>query len=149
MRFADTVNKIVQIAQNHSLVNTVVVAVAGEERDIHRKNLHPMCHILPQEMLVEPNSIVFSFEIAVLNDRDVNKQVIREKIGENANALYNIDTTAQILEDILSELQLFPTDDFFLEPVDPAQILFWSGINSVDGVFTTVRIRVPKQISIC
>jgi hypothetical protein len=149
MRFANTLNKIVEIAQNHELVNTTVVAIANEERDLQKKNVFPMIHILPQEMLVENNSIVFSFEIAVLNDRDFSKTLERQKIGDNSNALQNIDTTAQILEDILGELQLIQTDDFFLEPVDPAQIIYLSGINIVDGVVTTVRVRVPKQVSIC
>lgn len=148
-KFADIVNKLVQVSESHPLVNTVVVAVAGEERDLYKKNIHPMVHILPQGMLVEPNSIVYRFEIAVLNDRNFSKTLEREKIGDNSNALDNINTCSDILIQILGEFQLFPTDDFIFDTIPDIQILFLSGINMVDGVFTTIEIRSPKEISIC
>jgi hypothetical protein len=146
-KFADVVNKLVTISESHPLVNTVIVAVAGEERDLYKKNIHPMVHILPQGMLIEPNSIVHRFEIAVLNDRDVSKTLERQKIGDNSNALDNINTTSEILVQILGELQLFRGDEFIFETIPDVQILFLSGINMVDGVFSEIEIRTPKALS--
>jgi hypothetical protein len=106
-----------------------------------------MVHILPQGMLIEPNSIVHRFEIAVLNDRDVSKTLERQKIGDNSNALDNINTTSEILVQILGELQLFRGDEFIFETIPDVQILFLSGVNMVDGVFTEIEIRTPKALS--
>lgn len=148
-KFANISEKLVAIAQAHPLVNTVVFATVGEERDLYKKNISPLVHILPQQATVENNSIVLQYEIAVLNDRNFSKTLERQKIGDNSNYLSNMDTTLQILEDILSELQLFPTDDFILEIVEPIQPLFLSGINQLDGWFGSIAIRVPKTASIC
>ena len=150
MTFSEILNQIVTVSQNHPAVNTVVVAVAGEERDLYKKNIHPMVHILPQGMLIEPKSLVYRFEIAVLNDRNFSKNLDRQKIGDNSNALDNINTCSEILISILNEFQLFPTDDIIFETIPEIQILFLSGINMVDGVFTTIEIRTPKNLpSIC
>jgi hypothetical protein len=149
MTFSEILDQLVSISQSHPSVNTVIVAVAGEERDLYKKNIHPMVHILPQGMLVEPNSIVYRFEVAVLSDRNFSKNLERQKIGDNSNALDNINTCSEILIDILNHFQLSPSPDIFFDTIPDLQILFLSGVNMVDGVFATIEIRTSKNASIC
>jgi hypothetical protein len=148
-KFADISERLVNVAQSHPLVNTVIFDTVGQEKDLYKKNIMPLFHILPQQATVENNSITIQYEIAVLNDRDVSKSLERQKIGDNSNYMQNMDTCLQILEDVLTEFQLAPTDDFILEVVDPIQPLFLHGVNQLDGWFGSINIRVPKFASIC
>ena len=131
-------------------VNTFIFGQLSS-RDVFKKNIYPLVHIMPSSVDFSNSQIsVFSFEVACLDQRDISKQVIKDKINSNDDIQDNLNITWSILNDLITWLQRQNNDDSIeLVSVTQAQPIFLEDYNGLDGWALNLTIQLINKQSVC
>lgn len=138
-----------RLAEN-PMVNTLIFARV-EEKDLYKKNLYPLAHIIPQASPWTTQQVnQVSLQIRVVEQRDINKMHTDTKFEGNDNVLDNLNVTHTIINDLLTYLSLQNNDENIeLINVSNLEPILFSDHNILDGWGVTITLSIPNSISVC
>ena len=128
--------------------NTTVRIGRFYEMDLDKKTLYPLVYITnSSRSFASSQSNTYTFEIAVLIDRDLSRSVEIKKFYDNDNELDNFNDADNILNYLISNLRGQNNEyDFELTGVTDALPLFLSKHNLLDGWYLTITLTNPNDI---
>lgn len=135
---------------DNPMVNTLIFARV-EEKDLYKKNLYPLAHIIPQASPWTTQQVnQVSLQIRVVEQRDINKMHTNTKFEGNDNILDNLNVCHTIINDLLTYLSLQNNDDYIeLISVSNLEPILFSDHNILDGWGVTITLSIPNDISVC
>lgn len=135
---------------DNPMVNTLIFARV-EEKDLYKKNLYPLAHIIPQASPWTTQQVnQISLQIRVVEQRDINKIHTNTKFEGNDNVLDNLNVCHTIINDLLTYLSLQNNDDYIeLISVSSLEPILFSDHNILDGWGVTITLSIPNDISVC
>lgn len=138
-----------RLAEN-PMVNTLIFARV-EEKDLYKKNLYPLAHIIPQASPWTTQQVnQVSLQIRVVEQRDINKLHTNTKFEGNDNILDNLNVTHTIINDLLTYLSLQNNEDYIeLVNVSNLEPILFNDHNLLDGWGVTITLSIPNDISVC
>jgi hypothetical protein len=116
-----------------------------------KKNIFPLAHINIQSSTMQTGQILFVFEIAVVDIRNVSKVQTVDKFLGNDNEIDNLNTTHGIMNYFITQIKMKRNDDD-IEVEDVAQLepILLDFTNMLDGWKTTITLSIPNnEISVC
>ncbi len=148
-QFYLTIDLLKQRLLNNVNVNTVIEARDGD-KDLYKKNIYPLAVVNPISADFSNSRVTFfTFEIAVLDQRDISKEP-GDKYNGNDNYIDNLNITSTIINDLVNYLRLQNNDDLIeLVSVTDANKVEMSGYNLLDGWFITLKLSVPNTQNYC
>jgi len=116
-----------------------------------KKNIFPLAHINIQSSTVQDGQVLFVFEIAVVDIRNVSKLQPTDKFISNTNEIDNLNTTHGILNYFVTKMKMKRNeDDIEVEDVAQLEPILMEFTNMLDGWKTTVTLSIPNnEIKVC
>ncbi len=148
-QFYLTIDLLKQRLLNNVNVNTVIEARDGD-KDLYKKNIYPLAVVNPISADFSNSRVTFfTFEIAVLDQRDISKEP-GDKYNGNDNYIDNLNITSTIINDLVNYLRLQNNDDLIeLVSVTDANKVEMSGYNLLDGFYITLKLSIPNTQNYC
>lgn len=119
--------------------------------DIDKKNIFPLVHLQVTSSTVDAGYCNFTFEVAVVDIRNISKQPVTDKFLSNDNELDNLNTCHAVLNRLVSALRNKNNDDAIQLVNAPVlqPIIFEEG-NLLDGWRTDLELIIPNiEINVC
>lgn len=132
-------------------VNTVTHG-ATQITDDNKKNLFPIAHFNIVSSPVEKGSDLFTFEIAVLDQRTAPTEVITDKFYKIDNELDNLNLCHAILSRFVQHIttQNDEENDISYTTITDMLPLFYKFTNGLDGWGISITFSIPKnKINVC
>ena len=119
--------------------------------DIDKKNIFPLAHLQILSSNSDTNRLTFTFEVAVVDQRIISKQLVTDKFLSNDNELDNLNTCHAVLNRLISTLRNSQNEwniDLNNEP--NLQPIIFEESNLLDGWRTEIELIIPNnEITIC
>lgn len=119
--------------------------------DIDKKNIFPLVHLQVTSSTVDTSNVTFTFEIAVVDLRNIVKQPVTDKFLSNDNELDNLNTCHAILNRLVSILRN-TNNEFSIDLVNSPtlQPIIFEDSNLLDGWRTDLELIIPNnEINVC
>jgi len=149
-KFYLVVDLLYQRLSNNENVNTTIVAKKGDE-DLYKKNIYPLAVINPVSADHSSSKVTyFSFEIGVLDQRDISKSVATDKFDGNDDYIDNLNITDTIIDDLVGYLRT-QNNDFLIEldSVSDTSKIEMEGFNLLDGWYIKLKLSIPNTQNYC
>jgi hypothetical protein len=116
-----------------------------------KKNIFPLAHINILNASAPGQSNTFTFEIAVLDIRNVSKVKSNNKFLGNDNEIDNLNTCHAIINYALTKMQLERNEfDIEIENVSDLTPILLEFTNMLDGWKVDLTLSIPNNaMSIC
>jgi hypothetical protein len=134
-----------ELLQEDPLVNTTKHGLRSTT-DIEKKNIFPLAHIQVINSSIQQGYISFTFEVTIVDIRNISKIPIIDKFYGNDNEIDNLNTTFAILNKLISKLKNLKNTDK-IEMIDftqPLPIIFEEK-NLLDGWRTEIELAIPNN----
>ena len=136
--------------ENDIFVHTITHGVI-EDIDVDKKNIFPLVHFQVTSAQIVEGLIVFTFQIHILDIRNISKKPITDKFLKNDNELDNLNTCFAITNKFLTKLRLQRNDDdieLYASSI-PTSVEF-QFTNLLDGWVFDVQLSIPNNnIEVC
>jgi hypothetical protein len=119
--------------------------------DIDKKNIFPLVHFQVLSSTPNNGSVTFSFEIAVVDLRNISKQIVTDKFLSNDNELDNLNTCHAVLNRLVAIL-INKNNDYAIQLVNAPtlQPIIFEESNLLDGWRTDLELVIPNnEIIVC
>lgn len=150
--FSTIVNKIVEIAENDSLVNTIALGEV-EDMDLEEKNIYPLVHIdVEGGSFSNGQTLTLNLIVTVVSIRDMNKhEPDNDKVYSNDNYCDNMNTCLTILNRIWKTFYKdFTGENLTANENPPFTAIEYDNKNILDGWSLNVDIEIPDtDINLC
>lgn len=119
--------------------------------DISKKNIFPIAHIQVTSSTPDIGFVSFTFEVVVVDVRNVSKQVVTDKWLGNDNELDNLNTTHAVLNRLLTKLRNSNNEfNIQLNNEPSCQPIIFEETNLLDGWRTDIELIIPNnKINVC
>jgi hypothetical protein len=116
-----------------------------------KKNIFPLAHINILNASAPGQSNTFTFEIAVLDIRNVSKVKSNNKFLGNDNEIDNLNTCHAIINYALTKMQLARNEfDIEIENVSDLTPILLEFTNMLDGWKVDLTLSIPNNaMSVC
>ena len=136
--------------QNDIFVHTIAHGVI-EDIDVDKKNIFPLVHFQVTSAQIVEGLIVFTFQIHILDIRNISKKPITDKFLKNDNELDNLNTCFAITNKFLTKLRLQRNaEDIELFANSTPTPVEFQLTNLLDGWVFDVQLSIPNNnIEVC
>jgi aspartyl aminopeptidase len=146
--------KIVELLRNRLQQNPDVnTVIHGDfsQADKNKKNIYPLAIINPvSASFGNANVNEFTFEIAVLDQRDLSTDEIKDKFLGNDNEIDNLNMCHAVLNGLINYIRnSYNDDDIELIAASSVTPLIFTNLNILDGWGLTITVSIPNTISGC
>lgn len=119
--------------------------------DIDKKNIFPLVHLQVTNSTVSNSMATFTFEVAVVNIRNISKQPVTDKFLKNDNELDSLNTCHAILNRLVVKLQNLNNDYGIQLQNEPSlQPIIFEESNLLDGWRCDLELIIPNnEIVVC
>ena len=119
--------------------------------DINKKNIFPLVHLQVTNSQADNQYISFTFEVAVLDLRNISKEIVTDKFLKNDNELDNLNTTHAVLNRLITKLRLRNNESKIqLNNVPTLTPIIFEEMNLLDGWRTELELIIPNtEINVC
>jgi hypothetical protein len=147
--FYDVVAYLKELIESNPLVHTITHGTP-DLIDIDKKNIYPLAHLNVISSSVQPGVVVFSFEVTILDIRNVSKVQVQDKFLGNDNELDNLNTCHAILNYVVTKMKL-QNNDFDIELLNEPQFepMLLKFSNQLDGWRTTIDLGIANGVIVC
>jgi hypothetical protein len=116
-----------------------------------KKNIFPLAHINIQSSTMQAGQVIFVFEVAIVDIRNVSKLQTVDKFLGNDNEIDNLNTTHGIMNYFITQIKMKRNgDDIEVEDVAQLEPILLDFTNMLDGWKTTITLSIPNnEISVC
>jgi hypothetical protein len=131
-------------------VHTIVHGLKST-MDINKKNIFPLAHLQVTSSTADNQYISFTFEVAVLDIRNISKKIVTDKFLQNDNELDNLNTTHAVLNRLITKLRLRKNaDKIELNNTPTITPIIFEEMNLLDGWRTELELIIPNtEINVC
>tara|TARA_R110000772_G_C13310212_1_gene439980 strand:- start:25070 stop:25534 length:465 start_codon:yes stop_codon:yes gene_type:complete len=132
-------------------INTVTQGDV-DDIDLQKMNLYPLLHIeVNGAGFTNGSTIIFNVQIAALDVRDINKEVITDKFWKQDNEVDNLNETLAVLNRLWSIMYRDFDDNNITASENPTlEKILESGTNLLDGWLLSFDVEMPNDtISLC
>ena len=131
-------------------VHTIVHGLKST-MDINKKNIFPLAHLQVTSSTADNQYISFTFEVAVLDIRNISKKIVTDKFLQNDNELDNLNTTHAVLNRLITKLRLRNNDDKIeINNTPVITPIIFEEMNLLDGWRTEIELIIPNtEINVC
>lgn len=119
--------------------------------DIDKKNIFPLVHLQVTSSSVDASNVTFTFEIAVVDLRNISKVPVTNKFLSNDNELDNLNTCHAVLNRLVSLLRN-TNNEFSIDLVNAPtlQPIIFEDSNLLDGWRCDLELIIPNnEINVC
>ena len=122
-----------------------------EEQDIYKRTIFPCAHLIPLTMdLSSAGWIKYTFEIAVLDIRDISNQPTEDKFYGNDNEVDNLNVCSIVITQLVTKLRLRDNDQVEIDRIGNARPLLLKDKSLLDGWVIELTVKVPNSdINVC
>ena len=141
MELYNATNKVISIFNDNPLVNTITTE-SSSNTDMEKRNIYPLVNI---ELIdSQPNGVLqtFNYEIIVMQQRDVIKDLNQTKYLNN-NSIDNHNECNQILMSFINAVST--SHDITISNVPTFEYIYNDGANGVDAIRTNISVEVSSQ----
>jgi len=119
--------------------------------DIDKKNIFPLAHLQVTGSTQTDGALTFTFEVAVVDIRNISKQQVTDKFLGNDNELDNLNTCHAILNRLVSIIKNQNNSDYIqLVNAPTLQPIIFEESNLLDGWRTDLELIIPNnEIVVC
>lgn len=147
--FYQAINYIKQTLESAPLLNTITQGT--DIIDNVKKNIFPLAHINVTGSKIGQGVVNFTFEVAVVDIRNISKVKVSDKFLGNDNELDNLNTCHAILNYMITKMRLQRNDNDIELQNDPnLQPVLMAFTNALDGWKCDIELSVPNDdFSVC
>jgi hypothetical protein len=119
--------------------------------DIDKKNIFPLAHLQVTSSSVDSSNVTFTFEVAVVDLRNISKKPVNNKFLGNDNELDNLNTCHAVLNRLVSLLRN-TNNEFGIDLVGTPSLqpIIFEDSNLLDGWRTDLELIIPNnEIIVC
>lgn len=123
-----------------------------DEIDLAKMNIYPLLHIeLNGASFTNGSTVKFNVQIAALDVRDINKEVITDKFWKQDNEVDNLNETLAVLNRLWSIMYRdFDNNNITASENPTLEKILESGSNLLDGWVLSFDVEMPNDtISLC
>lgn len=119
--------------------------------DVNKQNIFPLAHLQVISSTTDNNAISFTFEVAVIDIRNISKEIPTDKFLSNDNELDNLNTCHAVINRLITTLKNTQNaDSIEMTGIPNVQPIIFEDVNLVDGWRTEIELIIPNnEISIC
>lgn len=128
-------NYIIARFDENPLVNTITI-VPTIDMDANKENIYPLVNIdmIDYDLETAPDSVIVSFKISVVQQRDKTNKKTNSKLLDDTNYLDNINETHSIIAKFINHLNLQNNDENIeIQELSNIRVLKNYGKNGLDG----------------
>ena len=147
--FYQAIDYIKQTLESAPLLNTITHGT--DIIDNVKKNIFPLAHINITGSTSGAGVVNFTFEVAVVDIRNISKVKGSDKFLGNDNELDNLNTCHAILNYMITKMRLQRNDNDIELQNDPSlQPILMAFTNALDGWKCDIELSVPNDdFSVC
>lgn len=147
--FYTVVDYLKKLLSADKFVNTVVIGRTNE-RDLYKKSIYPLAHIIPvTSPWINSNVSAFTFQIGILEQRDIPNKKKDTKFEGDDNMIDNLNTTYAVLNQLLSYLSNQNNEHYIeLDSVGGIQPFLFTDHALLDGFYVTLTLIIRND-SVC
>ena len=149
IEFYNVVAYLKELLESNPLVHTITHGTP-DLIDIDKKNIYPLAHLNVVSSSVQPGVVVFSFEITILDIRNVSKVQVQDKFLGNDNELDNLNTCHAIMNYVITKMKL-QNNDYNIELINEPQLepMLLKFSNQLDGWRSTFELAIANDVIVC
>mgnify|MGYP000633238296 CR=1 FL=1 len=116
-----------------------------DELDFNKKDLYPMANVRVNSNDFNSNDV--TFEVTVVDQRDINKRVITNKLNGNDNRWDNWALSYDVLRSILNKIERLQNDENISFVTSSSPILIDNAFaNGLDGYSVLITLNFPNRL---
>ena len=114
--------------------------------DIDKKNIFPLVHLQVLSSTPNNGSVSFTFEVAVVDFRNISKQPVTDKFLSNDNELDNLNTCHAILNRLITKL-INQNNEYNIQlaTAPTMQPIIFEESNLLDGWRVDLELLIPNN----
>lgn len=145
-----TIQLLKDLLEQDTDVHTIVHGLRSG-MDINKKNIFPLVHLQVTNSQADNQYISFTFEVAVLDLRNISKEIVTDKFLKNDNELDNLNTTHAVLNRLITKLRLRNNENKIqLNNTPTLTPIIFEEMNLLDGWRTELELIIPNtEINVC
>jgi hypothetical protein len=145
-----TIELLKELLQEDVNVHTIVHGLKSG-MDINKKNIFPLAHLQVTSSTADNQFISFTFEVAVVDLRNISKKIVTDKWLQNDNELDNLNTCHAVLNRLVTKLRLQNNPDKIqLNNMPTLTPIIFEDMNLLDGWRTELELIIPNnEINVC
>ena len=149
IEFYNVVAYLKELLESNPLVHTITHGTP-DLIDIDKKNIYPLAHLNVVSSSVQPGVVVFSFEVTILDIRNVSKVQVQDKFLGNDNELDNLNTCHAIMNYVITKMKL-QNNDYNIELINEPQLepMLLKFSNQLDGWRSTFELAIANDVIVC
>lgn len=137
-------NLIVGHLNDDERIKTIFTA-NEDELDFNKKDMYPMANVRVNSNDFNSNDI--TFEITVVDQRDINKRAITNKLNGNDNRWDNWSLAYDVLRSIINKSERLQNDDNITFVTSSSPILIDNAFaNGLDGYSVLITLNFPNTL---
>jgi hypothetical protein len=147
--FYNSIDYIKSTLEKAPLLNTITHGT--DIIDNTKKSIFPLAHINILSSSIGSGEVKFTFEVAVVDIRNVSKIKVNDKFLGNDNELDNLNTCHAILNFMITNMRL-QRNEFDIELLNEPNLqpILMAFTNMLDGWKCEIELSVPNnQIEAC
>jgi hypothetical protein len=142
--FYKTIDYIKTTLESAPLLNTITHGT--DIIDNVKKNIFPLAHINVMSSSINAGVVNFTFEIAILDIRNISKVKYKDKFLGNDNELDNLNTCHAILNYMIMSMRMKRNDnDIELMNEPTLQPILMAFTNALDGWKCDIELSIPNN----
>lgn len=141
------VDYLVELLNADPLVNTISDKKTTEI-DYAKDNIYPLVNLDLRESVVNPNTLVFSFIITVLEQRDIDNTLNNDKVY-SSNMFDNLNECHSICVRLINILRKSNKYDINVDSVSNITMLKLATTKLTDGCRFTINLSISNDITSC
>jgi hypothetical protein len=116
-----------------------------DELDFNKKDMYPMANVRVNSNDFNSNDV--TFEITVVDQRDINKRAITNKLNGNDNRWDNWSLAYDVLRSIINKSERLQNDDNITFVTSSSPILIDNAFaNGLDGYSVLITLNFPNRL---
>lgn len=116
-----------------------------DELDFNKRDMYPMANVRVNSNDFNSNDI--TFEITVVDQRDINKRAITNKLNGNDNRWDNWSLAYDVLRSIINKSERLQNDDNITFVTSSSPILIDNAFaNGLDGYSVLITLNFPNTL---
>lgn len=137
-------NLIVGHLNDDERIKTIFTA-NEDELDFNKKDMYPMANVRVNSNDFNSNDV--TFEITVVDQRDINKRAITNKLNGNDNRWDNWSLAYDVLRSIINKSERLQNDDNITFVTSSSPILIDNAFaNGLDGYSVLITLNFPNRL---
>lgn len=147
--YLKVVNLLRDELESYEDVNTVI-HLARSESDLFKKNIYPLVAINPQSASFNGPVNEFTFEIAVMDVRDISDDETLDKFKGNDDQIWNLNTCHAVLNKLVTFLRLRDNEDGIeITGISNLTPIILDTVGYLDGWVLTIVVQIPDDTDAC